>query len=78
MQKVEMSYQFNVLFIIQMKTYKFFGVAETGLDIKWQSQGAPLAQQESSFKWHLQLASAHNIPIVFHCRDMHDQMFAIA
>ena len=50
-------------------------VGETGLD--FFKEYSPRADQEASFRWHLELARATRKPVVIHCRDAHERTVAL-
>lgn len=50
-------------------------VGETGLD--WFKSFSPREAQLSNFRWHLELATQLELPIVVHCRDAHEDTLAL-
>ncbi len=60
------------------KSKKVIGVGETGLDLfhlpKGVSKEEVLKKQKEVFLAHLNFAERHNLAIVIHCRDAHDEM----
>ena len=61
-----------------MKSPKVIGIGECGLDLyhvpKDKSKEEVLEKQCSVFLAHVQFAHKHNLPLVIHCRDAHDEM----
>lgn len=54
---------------------KVIGVGEIGLDYYYQHSSK--AEQEMLLRWQLDLAQAHNLPVVFHVRDAFDDFWPI-
>ncbi len=52
------------------------GIGETGLDIA-DIPETPLAVQEASLREHVRLARKVNLPLILHCRDAFDPLFAV-
>lgn len=52
------------------------GIGETGLD-KADIPETPLAVQEASLREHVRLARQRNLPLILHCRDAFDPLFAV-
>ena len=55
--------------------HKFFAVGEIGIDLYWDKTF--LKQQQEAFKFQIQLAKKHKLPIVIHCRDAFDEIFEV-
>jgi TatD DNase family protein len=64
-----------------VKSEKVIGVGETGLDLyhlpKDQSKEEVLEKQKQVFLAHIDFAQKHNIPLVIHCRNAHDEMIEL-
>lgn len=58
-----------------LKQRKFYAVGEIGIDLHWYPD--TLSQQQTAFRQQIQLAKAHDLPIVIHCRDAFDEVFEI-
>ncbi len=50
-------------------------VGETGLDLYWDK--VPLEVQQLGFRHHLELAAAHGLPVIIHCRDAGAETLAL-
>ena len=53
----------------------FYAVGEIGIDLYWDK--TTLAVQQEAFRYQIQLAKAHKLPIVIHCRKAFDEIFEI-
>ncbi len=53
----------------------FFAVGEIGIDLYWDK--STLAIQQEAFKYQIQLAKKHKLPIVIHCREAFDEIFEV-
>ena len=54
---------------------RFYGVGEIGLDLYWSRDWQ--AEQTEAFKAQLDMAVAHNLPVVIHTRDAWEEMASI-
>jgi len=54
---------------------KFYAVGEIGIDLYWDKSF--FNAQRKAFKHQIQLAKAHNLPIVIHCREAFDEVFEV-
>ncbi len=54
---------------------KFYAVGEIGIDLYWDK--TTLLQQQEAFRTQIDWAKAYGLPIVIHCRDAFDEVFAI-
>lgn len=54
---------------------RFYGVGEIGLDLYWSRDWQ--AEQTEAFKAQLEMAVAHNLPVVIHTRDAWEEMAEI-
>ena len=54
---------------------RFYGVGEIGLDLYWSRDWQ--AEQTEAFKAQLDMAVAHNLPVVIHTRDAWEEMAEI-
>ena len=54
---------------------KFYAVGEIGIDLYWDKTF--LKQQQEAFVYQIRLAKKHQLPIVIHCRDAFDEIFAV-
>ncbi|MEO6955372.1 MAG: TatD family hydrolase, partial [Antricoccus sp.] len=52
-------------------------IGETGLDFFRTTDAAQLAQQERSFRAHIQIAKKHQLPVMIHDRDAHEDVFRV-
>lgn len=53
----------------------FCAVGEIGIDLYWDK--STLAIQQEAFKFQIELAKTHNLPIVIHCRASFDEIFEV-
>ncbi|MDT8415380.1 MAG: TatD family hydrolase [Flavobacteriaceae bacterium] len=58
-----------------LETDKCVGVGETGIDLYWDKTF--LREQQEAFRYQIQLAKTHGLPIVIHCRDAFDEVFEV-
>ncbi|MBO0322962.1 TatD family hydrolase [Muricauda sp. CAU 1633] len=54
---------------------KFYAVGEIGVDLYWDRTF--LKQQQEAFVYQIRLAKKYQLPIVIHCRDAFDEIFAV-
>lgn len=54
---------------------KFYAVGETGIDLYWDK--STLGIQQEAFRFQIKLAKQYKLPIVIHCRDAFDEVFAV-
>jgi TatD DNase family protein len=53
----------------------FCAIGEIGIDLYWDK--STLALQQEAFRRQIQWAKAYDLPIVIHCREAFDEIFAI-
>jgi TatD DNase family protein len=58
-----------------LKKRKFIGIGEIGIDLYWDKSF--LTEQQQAFKTQIEWALNYNYPIVIHCREAFDEIFAI-
>ncbi len=58
-----------------LNSHKFYAVGEIGIDLYWDKD--TLEIQKEAFKYQIQLAKQHKLPIVIHCRDAFDEVFDV-
>ncbi|WP_373519321.1 TatD family hydrolase [Pricia sp.] len=58
-----------------LSEHKFYAVGEIGIDLYWDKTF--LEQQREAFRFQIQLAKKHKLPIVIHCRDAFDEIFEV-
>jgi TatD DNase family protein len=54
---------------------RFYAVGEIGIDLYWDKSF--LEQQQQAFRHQIRLAKKSGLPIVIHCREAFDEIFAI-
>lgn len=59
----------------ELKRRKFYAIGEIGVDLYWDK--THLKEQQLAFKRQIQLAKQYQLPIVIHCRDAFDEVFAV-
>lgn len=73
---VKENYKDEVRHVEEMLSeHKFYAVGEIGVDLYWDKTF--LEQQQQAFRFQIQLAKKHKLPIVIHCRDAFDEIFEI-
>lgn len=61
-----------------VKSPKVVGIGECGLDYKpYQSQPIDTGRQKLSFRYQLELANEHNLPIIIHARECWEDLIPI-
>lgn len=58
-----------------LSQYKVYAIGEIGLDLYWDK--TKLKEQIEAFKIQVDWAKDRNLPIVIHCRDAFDELFAV-
>ncbi|WP_274474102.1 TatD family hydrolase [Mangrovimonas aestuarii] len=53
----------------------FYAVGEIGIDLYWDK--STLGIQQEAFRYQINLAKKHSLPIVIHCRESFDEIFEI-
>ena len=59
----------------QFQQRDFIAVGEIGIDLYWDK--STLNIQQEAFRYQIQLAKKHKLPIVIHCREAFDEVFEI-
>ena len=59
----------------QLSKRRFAAVGEIGIDLYWDK--TRLVEQQYAFKYQIQLAKEHRLPINIHCRDAFDEVFEV-
>lgn len=54
---------------------KYYAVGEIGIDLYWDK--STLGIQQEAFRYQIDLAKKHQLPIVIHCRDAFDEVFEV-
>ncbi|WP_405380276.1 TatD family hydrolase [Maribacter sp. LLG6340-A2] len=54
---------------------QYYAIGEIGIDLYWEKKY--LKEQQMAFKYQIQLAKEHQLPIVIHCRDAFDEVFEL-
>ena len=73
---VKENYKKELKHVEQMlNAHKFYAVGETGIDLYWDK--STLEIQQEAFRFQINLAKHHKLPIVIHCRDSFDEIFEI-
>ncbi len=58
-----------------LREHKFFAIGEIGIDLYWDKTF--LKEQQEAFRFQIQLAKKHKLPIVIHCRDAFNEIFEV-
>ncbi|WP_074409564.1 MULTISPECIES: TatD family hydrolase [Aquimarina] len=53
----------------------FYAIGEIGIDLYWDKTF--LKAQQEAFKYQIQLAKKHKLPIVIHCREAFEEVFEV-
>ncbi|AUC83214.1 TatD family hydrolase [Lacinutrix sp. Bg11-31] len=73
---VKDNYKEELAHVVEMlDKHKFYAVGEIGIDLYWDK--STLAIQQDAFRYQIQLAKQHKLPIVIHCREAFDEIFEI-
>ena len=73
---VKENYKTELAFVEQqLKERKFVAIGEIGIDLYWDK--STLEIQKEAFKFQIQLAKKHKLPIVIHCRASFDEIFEV-
>ncbi|MCG9791650.1 TatD family hydrolase [Flavobacterium algicola] len=59
----------------ELEQRKFYAIGEIGIDLYWDK--SHLAEQQEAFRTQIKWAKQYQLPIVIHCRDAFDEVFAI-
>ena len=59
----------------QLSKHKFYAIGEIGIDLYWDT--STLEIQKQAFRYQIQLAKKHKLPINIHCREAFDAIFEI-
>lgn len=59
----------------ELQRRKFYAVGEIGIDLHWDT--STLAIQQDAFRYQIQLAKEHELPIVIHCRSAFEEVFEV-
>lgn len=59
----------------KLKERQFYAVGEIGIDLYWDK--TTLGIQQKAFRYQIQLAKQHKLPIVIHCREAFDEIFEV-
>ncbi|MDC6387386.1 TatD family hydrolase [Maribacter sp. PR1] len=58
-----------------VKEHQYYAIGEIGIDLYWDKSF--FTQQQDAFRSQIKLAKSLDLPIVIHCRDAFDEVFAI-
>tara|TARA_R110002050_G_scaffold57866_5_gene130174 strand:- start:1111 stop:1878 length:768 start_codon:yes stop_codon:yes gene_type:complete len=73
---VEENYKEELKHVEEMlASRKFYAVGEIGIDLYWDK--STLGIQQEAFKYQIQLAKKHQLPINIHCRNAFDEVFEV-
>lgn len=59
----------------QMQKHRFYAIGEIGIDLYWSKEY--LSEQQDAFRFQIQLAKKHGLPIVIHSREAFNETFAV-
>ncbi len=59
----------------QLNERKFYAIGEIGIDLYWDK--THIEQQKIAFRTQIQWAKKYKLPIVIHCREAFDEIFAV-
>lgn len=73
---VKSNYKEELLHIeAQFEKRNFYAVGEIGIDLYWDT--STLDIQQEAFRYQIQLAKKHKLPIVIHCREAFNEVFEV-
>ena len=59
----------------QLNERKFYAIGEIGMDLYWDK--THIEEQKLAFRTQIQWAKKYKLPIVIHCREAFDEIFAV-
>ncbi len=59
----------------ELSRRKYYAVGEIGIDLYWDK--STLEIQQEAFRYQIQLAKKHDLPIVIHCREAFEEVFEV-
>jgi TatD DNase family protein len=59
----------------QLNERKFYAIGEIGIDLYWDK--THIEEQKLAFRTQIQWAKKYKLPIVIHCREAFDEIFAV-
>jgi len=59
----------------ELKSGKYYGIGETGIDLYWEQKYRP--QQQAAFDEQIKLALEYSLPVVIHARNSFDEILEI-
>ena len=59
----------------QLNERKFYAIGEIGIDLYWDK--THIEEQKIAFRTQIQWAKKYKLPIVIHCREAFDEIFAV-
>lgn len=73
---VKSNYKEELAHVVEMlDKHRFYAVGEIGIDLYWDKTF--LKEQQEAFRFQIQLAKKHKLPIVIHCRASFDEVFEV-
>ena len=73
---VKENYEEELKHVEEMLTqHEFCAIGEIGIDLYWDK--STLGIQQEAFRYQINLAKKHKLPIVIHCREAFDEIFEI-
>ncbi len=73
---VKENYREELAFVqAELQRRNFYAVGEIGIDLYWDT--ATLGIQQEAFRYQIQLAKQHQLPIVIHCRSAFEEVFEV-
>jgi TatD DNase family protein len=57
------------------ESYKFIAVGEVGIDLYWDT--TYLHEQKESFRWQIQFALQHDLPVIIHKRQSYEETMSV-
>lgn len=67
--------ELNAIMNAKSDAYPIYAIGEIGVDLYWDK--TTLSEQQAAFKKQINWAKQLNLPIVIHCRDAFDEVYAI-
>ncbi len=65
----------NVERLLKNPPVRYYAIGETGMDLHWSQDFVP--EQKEGFKFQIELAIEHDLPLILHCREAWEESFEV-
>ncbi len=65
----------NVENLLKNPPVRYYAIGETGMDLHWSQDFVP--EQKEGFRFHIELAIEHDLPLILHCREAWAESFEV-